>query len=199
MQSWLMQSIKSKLWLIAAAGLVLAAVAVGVGRTHAESSITSPPPSSADVFLKLDDVPGESADAQHAGQIEVSSFDWGSGLQNTASSGSGAGKVTVHDLSITKYVDKSSPVLMKACATGTHFNSAIIVVRKAGGTQQDYLTYTLEDVLVSSYSVSDSGQPTEHMSLSFGKISVEYKPQKPDGSLDAAVSSSIDQLLNRTQ
>ncbi|MDV3444034.1 type VI secretion system tube protein Hcp, partial [Pseudomonas otitidis] len=35
--------------------------------------------------------------------------------------GGGAGKVSVQDLSLTKYIDKSSPNLMMACSNGKHF------------------------------------------------------------------------------
>ena len=38
----------------------------------------------------------------------------------------------MHDISFTRKVDKSSPILMLKCATGKHIKEAIIVVRKAG-------------------------------------------------------------------
>ena len=47
--------------------------------------------------------------------------------------GAGAGKVNVQDISVTKYVDSSSPKLMLACCNGTHYANALLTVRKAGG------------------------------------------------------------------
>ena len=47
--------------------------------------------------------------------------------------GSGSGKVAVQDISITKPLDKSSPNLIKMCCNGTHFKTATLIVRKAGG------------------------------------------------------------------
>lgn len=198
MHKRLVQSINPKLWLSLAAGLVLAAAVAGVGLSHAESNPTPTPESpAAGVFLNLDSVQGESADSQHTDQIDLSSFDW-AGVTNPGSAGSGAGKVQVHDIQVSKRVDKSSPILMQACATGTHYKQATISVRKAGGTQ-DYLVYTLSDVLVSSYQVADKGdQPTEQISLNFGKVSVEYSPQKPDGSLGSAIEGVINQQFSRT-
>jgi len=63
-----------------------------------------------DMFLKLKDVPGESIDKQYKGCIDILSWSWGMSQAGTTHSGSGggAGKVSVADLTITKYIDKSS-------------------------------------------------------------------------------------------
>src|SRR4051794_41390706 len=51
--------------------------------------------------------------------IDVLAFSWGVSNSSTGSLGSGAGegKANFNDLSITKLVDKASPMLFKACAT----------------------------------------------------------------------------------
>ena len=59
----------------------------------------------------------------------------------------GAGKATFHDFTFTHHIDKASPLLMKACATGTHIPEATITVRKAGKGQQEYLIIKMTDVL----------------------------------------------------
>ncbi len=108
----------------------------------------------ADYFLKIDGIPGESADDKHKNEIEIESFSWGAANQGTSSSGGGggAGKVKMGDFAITKYIDKSSPKLIEACTTGKHISSAILVCRKQGGSQQEYMKVTLTDILVSGYS-----------------------------------------------
>lgn len=96
------------------------------------------------------------------------------GGSSSAGSGGGAGKVKFHDISITKYIDKSSPKLALYCANGKHIPKVTIALRKAGKT---YLTYTLTDVVISTYQTGGSaegGQATETMSLNFGKISIQY-------------------------
>jgi type VI secretion system secreted protein Hcp len=106
-----------------------------------------------DAFLKLDGIKGESADAKHKGEIDISSFSWGlsqTGVSGTGGGG-GAGKVKVHDISFTKKTDASSPLLFLNCANGAHIKEASFVVRKAGGAQLEYLKIKLTDVLVSSY------------------------------------------------
>lgn len=155
-----------------------------------------------DMFLKIDDVKGESYDDKHKGEIDVLSFSWG--MTQSASAhvggGSGAGKVNVHDLSITKYVDKSSPTLMLATCTGKAYKEATLVVRKAGEKPLEYIKLTMKDVLISSLSTGGSGgedRLVENMSLNFGEYKMEYVPQKPDGSGDAAQTASYSMKLNK--
>ena len=106
-----------------------------------------------DAFLKLDGIKGESADAKHKGEIDIMSFSWGMSQTGVSATGGGggAGKVHVHDFQITKRTDASSPLLMLNCANGAHIKEVNFVVRKAGGTQLEYLKIKLTDVLVSSY------------------------------------------------
>ena len=70
-----------------------------------------------DMFIKIGDVKGEAQDSKHKDEIDVLSWSWGMIQSGTThmGGGGGAGKVNVQDLSITKYVDKSSPILMMAC------------------------------------------------------------------------------------
>ncbi len=68
-----------------------------------------------DMFLKLDGVTGESADSKHKNEIDILSWSWGASQSGTThmGSGGGGGKVSVQDLHLTKYLDKSSPTLFK--------------------------------------------------------------------------------------
>lgn len=115
-----------------------------------------------DAFLKLDGIKGESADAKHKGEIDIESFSWGMSQTGVSATGGGggAGKVQVHDISLWKKTDASSPLLFLNCANGAHIKEATFVVRKAGGEQLEYLKIKLTDVLVSSYQpcgLQDSG------------------------------------------
>ncbi len=149
-----------------------------------------------DIFAKIGDIKGESLDDKHKDEIEVLSFSWGVANPGSAvtGSGAGAGKASFQDLSIVHRIDKASPLLMQACATGTHFKDATITHRKAGKGQQEYLIVTMNDVLVTSVTHSGtSGEPSsESVSLVFAKVDLEYRPQKPDGSLDAGVHFKYD-------
>jgi type VI secretion system secreted protein Hcp len=153
------------------------------------------------IFARIGTIKGESRDARHKDEIEVASWSWGVSHPGGAAHGTGAGsgKASFHDLSFTHHVDKASPLLMKACATGEHVKDASITVRKAGKGQQEYLVITMADVLVTSVStsVSDEGDTVEGVTLAFAKVDLEYKPQKPDGSLDVGIHFRFDLKTNK--
>ena len=69
-------------------------------------------------------------------------------------------KVTVQDVNVTKYVDKSSPNLTNTCCTGKHYPEVIITVRKAVDKSVEYLKITMTDVFVTSISAGRSGGAT---------------------------------------
>ena len=154
------------------------------------------------IFARIGTIKGESQDAKHKDEIEVLSWSWGlSGSGAMAHGGGGGeGKTSFHDFSVTHHVDKASPVLMKACATGEHIKDATITVRKAGTGQQEYLVITMSDVVVTSVSTSVSAEgvaTSEGVTLAFAKVDLEYKPQKADGSLDAGVHFRYDLKANK--
>ena len=95
-----------------------------------------------DMFLELDGVKGESVDKAHKDKIDIMSWQWGIANSGTFhhGSGGGAGKASFQDITITKFVDASSPDLMTFCANGKHFAKGKIIVRKAGEKPLEYVT-----------------------------------------------------------
>lgn len=152
----------------------------------------------ADYFLKIAGVEGESGDDKHKGEVHLESWSFGATQSGSGSSGGGrgAGKVAMQDFHFVMRVNKSSPKLLEACAKGTHIKDATLTARKAGGKQEPYLTIKLEEVLVSSYQQGGSGGsdivPVEQISFNFARITMDYKAQKPDGTLDGAVQFKWD-------
>lgn len=154
-----------------------------------------------DIFMKIGDIKGESQDAKHKDEIDVLSWSWGMSQSGTfhAGGGGGAGKVSVQDLSFTKFVDKASPVLALMCCNGKEYPEALLTVRKAGEKPLEYLKIKMEKVMVTSVSTGGTAgddRLTENVSLNFAKFSCEYVPQKPDGSGDAAVKMGWDIARN---
>ncbi|MES3022238.1 MAG: type VI secretion system tube protein Hcp [Pseudomonadota bacterium] len=155
-----------------------------------------------DIFLKIDGIEGESTDAKHAKEIDL--LEWSFGVSQTGTfsggGGGGAGKANFQDFRFVHRIDKASPKLMLACASGEHIKSAVLLVRKAGKEQQEYLKITFSDLLVSS--VQDGGAggsgelPNESVSINFAKVEIEYRPQKGDGTLDAAIKTGWDLKKN---
>src|SRR5690606_37166795 len=94
--------------------------------------------------------------------------------------GGGAGKVAMQDFHFVMQINKSSPKLFLACATGQHIKEATLTCRKAGGEQQEYLKVKFTDLLISSYQTGGSRGdliPVDQVSFNFSKIEFEYKPQ----------------------
>jgi type VI secretion system secreted protein Hcp len=156
-----------------------------------------------DYFLQIDGIEGESTDAKHKGWIDVESWSWGetqSAIPHPGSGG-GAGKVTFQDLHFTARVSKASPKLFLACASGQHVKEARLVARRAGKDQQEYLTWTFSDLLVSSYQTGGAEAanepPIDSVSLNLTKAKIEYKAQKADGSLDAPITAAWDSKTNK--
>jgi len=150
----------------------------------------------ADMFLKLEGIPGESHDSKHSGEIEILSYSWGASQMGTfaGGGGGGAGKVAYQDFHFTKVLDKATPELLKRCSNGSHITKAILTVRKAGGKQEEYHKVTFSECLVSSFQAAGSGSDVvnESISLNFSKIEFEYSEQKPDGGLLGAILMSHD-------
>ena len=157
-----------------------------------------------DYFIKFDGIKGESIDAKHKDEIDIESWSWGETLAVPSSSGGGggAGKVAMQDFHFVMRQNRASASLMKACATGQHIKLATITARKAGKGQQDYLTFKLHDVLVSSFQTGGAegadDLPADQVSLNFAKLEVEYKPEKADGTLGAGVQFKYDLKTNKT-
>lgn len=145
-----------------------------------------------DIFLKIAEIPGEAQDQTHAGTIDVLAWSWGASNSGSmqVGGGGGSGKVNVQDLSVTKWVDKASPLLLKAVCKGTHFPEAQLIVRKAGDTPLEYWTIIMSKFMVTSVSTGGSGgedRLTENITLNFEQFEIKYVPQKEDGSPDATV------------
>ena len=154
-----------------------------------------------DMFIKIGDLKGESKDKDHGEEIDVLAWSWG--LSNSGSAhvggGAGAGKVNVQDLSFTKWMDKATPVLMKATCDGKHYSEATLVVRKAGESPVEYLKIKLEEVLITSLSTGGSGgedRLTENVTLNFAKVSVDYTPQDDKGAAGTAIPFAWDIAAN---
>jgi type VI secretion system secreted protein Hcp len=155
-----------------------------------------------DIFAKIGDIKGESADDKHKDEIEVLSFSWGVANPVTiggGGGGAGSGRATFHDLSFTHTIDKASPRLLQACATGTHLKEATITHRKAGKGQQEFLVIKMNDIIITGVSLGDSsgGGTSENVTLAFAKVDLEYKPQRPDGSLDQGIHFKFDIKANK--
>jgi type VI secretion system secreted protein Hcp len=154
-----------------------------------------------DMFLKLNGVDGESKDKAHGKEIDILAWSWG--MSNSGSAhvggGAGSGKVSVQDLSLTKYIDSSSAPLMLSCCNGAHYETAVLTVRKAGEKPVEYVTIKLQEVMITSVSTGGDGgndRLTENVTLNFAKVKVEYLPQEAKGGKGTMIPFSWDIAAN---
>lgn len=167
-----------------------------------------------DAFIALYDasgvvIKGESLDKGFPGsQGWFAIKDFSLGVQNPitiGSAGAGAGKTTFADFTIRKNVDTVSPTLFRTLATGTHFKYAKLVLRKSGATggeSASYLIYQFNTIFVAFQNWSGGegdDAPAESITLRYGAMQVNYRPQNPDGTLDTAITAAWNQISNTSQ
>jgi len=160
-----------------------------------------------DMFIQLKGIKGESTDDKHKEWIEMLSFSKGvtqeaSATKSTAGGGTSA-RANFPDFHFTKLMDAASPTLELYCASGQHIDEVKVELCRASGESEHklvYMTYTMADVIISSYNVSggDNMFPVESLSLNFAKIEQEYKQQKREGGTAAgSVKSGWDLKANK--
>lgn len=157
---------------------------------------------SVDMFLKLNGIDGESADDKHAKEIDVLAWSWGMSQSGNThlGTGSGAGKVSVQDLSVTHYVDAASTALATACCKGTHIPDGLLTVRKAGDTPLEYIKLTIKDIIVTSLSTGGSGgedRLTENFTLNFAEYKLEYTAQTKTGGAGKTGTATYNMQKNK--
>ena len=157
--------------------------------------LLTPPVSRAalfDAILIIDGINGESTDPARRGDLQVLSYSFGATQTGIASTPTptATGRVNVHDIVVTKHVDKTSAKLLEACASGKHFNHAVLTVSRGNGKGSvEIIKISMEDVIISSYQTGgDSGNslPTDRLSLNFGKVKVDYA----EGSVELSVGDA---------
>jgi type VI secretion system secreted protein Hcp len=152
-------------------------------------------------FLKLDGIQGDSTNDLHLGEIDVLSVALGvlqPQMQRYAGGGASAAKTEITPITVSKVVDRSSPMLFLACATGKKIPTAVLAATRVGEPPQDYYTITLSDVLISSFSQSaEEGGVIESVGISFTKITLKYTPQNPNGTPGTPIIVSFDLKANK--
>jgi type VI secretion system secreted protein Hcp len=141
-----------------------------------------------DIFLKMDDIQGESLDKAHKGEIDVSSFSWGGVVNPVSTSGSGVsvGKSHPCPVNVIKVgTDRATPGILQAAATGSHIQEVTFSLVKSGGLGPfTFAQYKFEDVTLTSGG--------DVFGFVFQKVTVTYTTQKADGSAGVTVPFTYD-------
>jgi type VI secretion system secreted protein Hcp len=158
-----------------------------------------------DAFLKIDGIDGESTDDAHQAWIEVLSYSHGLSQMSSgsrSSSGAATGERCDHqDFSVVKAIDSASPPLYLHCCNGKHIKEVKLTLNRAGEDKNEFMSYTMSDVIVSSISPGGSGGSdfaTEAVTFNYGTIKWEYQKTDPKtGAPVGAVQSGWDQEANK--
>jgi type VI secretion system secreted protein Hcp len=128
-------------------------------------------------YLKVDGRPGASTGKKD--HIDVMSFSFGAASSEHNLVG-GTHRPDMHNLSVTKAIDKTSPLLLLDCITNRVIKTVELIYDKPMGDQQDdYLKIHLERVRVSSIQHSGSNEnPTESITFAFEKGCFAYNPEE---------------------
>jgi type VI secretion system secreted protein Hcp len=148
-------------------------------------------------YLIIDGRPGPSTSKSNA--IDILSFSFGATQTATFGAGSSgsetrAGRADVHNVSVMKVMDKTSPLLFDDCVTGNILKKVEIIYDKPmGDDQQDYFKLEMTEALISSIQLSGSNEnPTESISFAFAKIKVYYNPEDAAGKLSGFIDKGFD-------
>jgi type VI secretion system Hcp family effector len=148
---------------------------------------------SADIFLALDGIPGDSSDSNHKNEIAIESFAF---LAKRPTSPPGATKLS--SLRLDKVYDVSSPRLFAAATSGRRIKSAVLTFSTGSDTAgTDVLTYKLSDVTVTSYQQGGANPDTkplgsleEELGLRAAKVTVSEKRLGASGKPAAPVTAN---------
>jgi type VI secretion system secreted protein Hcp len=148
-------------------------------------------------FLFISGIPGDSIDMQHKDQLDVlgwsiAEFQPGAGGQ-PAKAGMAAGRVQMQEFRFTARMSKASPILFRYGASGQPIQEAILMCRKTGMKQQDFLRIRFQELYVSNYQTGVlapsaapvpppgippaafvDGIPLDQVGMAFRAISIEY-------------------------
>ena len=135
------------------------------------------------LYMKFDDgnVKGDVTTEAYKDWINLSSFNFGVGRGISMSVGSMSnregGLPSISEITVTKMLDPASAMLMQSAMSKSEGVKVEIALVRTGSKEVDEVgKYLLEDVLISGFSVASGGdQPTESLSLSFSKITVDLK------------------------
>ena len=126
---------------------------------------------------------GESQDREFSEAIDVESWRW-TGQREASGGARQRGALRLGELVFTHRVDAGSVQILSALAAAEAC-TAELIMRRAGGEAQKYLTIRLEKVLVVKVELVFGGAeerlPLESVSLAYEKVEVEYTAQAGTG------------------
>ena len=133
------------------------------------------------IYLEYEGIKGNVTADGYQDHIAVDSVSFGVGRGISMEAGNLSNRESTRpslsEVTLTKAADNSVTAIFKEAVTGNAGKKVVIkFVRTGADKVMEYMDYTLENCLVSSYSMSASseGEPMESISLSYSKIMINY-------------------------
>ncbi|CAM2065647.1 Type VI secretion system tube protein Hcp [Sulfidibacter corallicola] len=156
------------------------------------------------IFMTLQGIEGDTLTKGYEKHVGVSSFSHGLSMNAfciPGKEGRTQGYVHHNDVSISKVMDNTSVKIQEKCCQADPIPEVTIkICREKGSNLIPIITYTLHDVLISSYSVSAGagGNPMENLTLNYSTIKWEYKDQRETGLPQGQMAAGWDIRENKS-
>jgi hypothetical protein len=108
---------------------------------------------------------------QRVVNVRIAKGPSGQAVIGSATSGVGTGKIKFNEFTSKKPTDTASPALFKSCVSGVHYNSATIVLRKAGGDPKGSGKPFLQ---TKTLAAAGNDGPKESLNIDYKKIEWRY-------------------------
>ena len=149
------------------------------------------------IYMKFEGINGGVTQDEHKQWIEINSFQFGVGRGISTPVGNAVDRESsapsVSEVVVTKEMDVASTELFKQSIAGVEGKKVEIVFFSTGNPGSTFAQYTLEDTLISGYSVSGgSERPSESISLNFTKVMYEMTPHGEKNDADSPFRVSYD-------
>ena len=149
---------------------------------------------SVDMFLDIEGVTGDSLYEGREGEIDVLAWSWDTSFDGRCAN--------IEDVSLTKWVDSSSPVLLMGQLMGREYEKATFTVSSpmsiSGGARDhsgpDYIKIEFRNLFVSAISLDssrDEERLTETVSFSFESATYTYTPLDESGRPGRPVTAEV--------
>ncbi len=133
--------------------------------------------------------------------LQISDFSFSIANTGVASMGAAAGKVELefNPLTVVLPVDFVTPLLLQACAEGTQFANASLIVQ-AGGASPPVTTqkYDFKSVVLRSLSLAGSTSGDQQsLTFGYGALQITYTPLNAQGKAQTPSTGGFDITTNK--
>ena len=127
------------------------------------------------IYMQYGAIKGDVSAAGHEGWIELNSFQWGVGRTSSGPTGGSSGREvsapSISEIVVTKPTDIATVALLREALVGEGQDVSIDFCKTDQGKVTVYLSYTLNNTMISGNAISSGGNlPEESISLNFTKF-----------------------------